>query len=1034
MSRWWCRMRSFSVRRIVASYVPGSLLEIPESTPPKPKRNKIALKAIAVFVSAAAIWFAGCAAGRADSAQYYYDPAGRLTVVVDPTNGSAQYNYDAVGNILSVVRKPITDLVVAQASPSRGRAGDIVTIFGTGFGSLADTTVSFNGVPASPTAVSATQITVAVPSGATTGPLSVTSPAGSANSIASFTVPAMGVPTIASVSPNQVKPGDTITITGTNFDPIVGNNKVLVNGRYAQVSSVNGTTLTAVVPIGSSGTVSVVTAEGTAASSSYLTVTPVPYAPSNIGSVVSSSIGSSVAINIATAGQIALIQFDVTAGRRLATQVTASSTGSAVQILGPDGSVLGSSPASSGSFADTGIISQTGTYSVLIVPGGSAGSITITLVDVPPDLTGSITAGGSPVSLTTSGAGQNASLTFTGVANERVSLVTQASGFACWVLTVVQPNGATSYYAAPCGSGSFFTDTLVLPVAGTYRIRLSPSGPNTGTATFTLYDVPPDLIGTLSAGGGTIPMTTTAPGQNMSLTFSGTVNQVISLTTQASGFSCWDMKVLQPDGATQFYSTSYCGSGTFFTDVLILPASGTYTILINPSSFQTGTLQFTLYNVPPDATGTLTAGGSAVPVTTTAPGQNMTLTFSGTANQRINLTTQNSGFSCWDMKVLQPDGTTQFYSTSYCGGGTFFTDVLVLPLTGTYTIKINPSSYQTGTLTLTLFNVPPDAAGTITPGGSAVSLTTSVPGQNMSLTFTGAANQRVSLLLQPNGFACWNTNVLQPDGITQVYARQDCGSGNFFSDILVLPVAGTYTIQVNPGGVNTGTITFTLYDVPPDASATITPGGGTVSLSTTAPGQNMSMTFAGSANQRVSLLMTLTDSLVHGCSPLTILQPNGTTQVFSNGCANDASFFTDVLVLPVTGTYTIVFNPNGTGVGTGTFTLYNVPSDTAGTTSVGQAAANYDVTTPGQAIQVTFTGSASQSVTVTVGRVSSTPSGACYNITTKKPDGSSLRGDGSCNNGYSSGSLTLPTSGTYTVVVDPTSTSIGTFSVGVSTP
>jgi YD repeat-containing protein len=74
----------------------------------------------------------GSVAGvRADSAQYYYDPAGRLTAMVDPVNGSAQYNYDAVGNILSVVRKPITDVMVAQLSPSRGPAGTVVTISGT---------------------------------------------------------------------------------------------------------------------------------------------------------------------------------------------------------------------------------------------------------------------------------------------------------------------------------------------------------------------------------------------------------------------------------------------------------------------------------------------------------------------------------------------------------------------------------------------------------------------------------------------------------------------------------------------------------------------------------------------------------------------------------------------------------------------------------------------------------------------------------------------------------------------------------------
>jgi uncharacterized protein (TIGR03437 family) len=85
-------------------------------------------------------------------------------------------SYDAVGNILSVVRKPITDVVVAQVTPGRGRAGDVVTIFGTGFGAIGNTSVSFNGVATTPTAVSVTQITIAVPAGVTTGQVAVMSP------------------------------------------------------------------------------------------------------------------------------------------------------------------------------------------------------------------------------------------------------------------------------------------------------------------------------------------------------------------------------------------------------------------------------------------------------------------------------------------------------------------------------------------------------------------------------------------------------------------------------------------------------------------------------------------------------------------------------------------------------------------------------------------------------------------------------------------------------------------------------------------
>src|SRR5207244_5601428 len=74
-----------------------------------------------------------------------------------------------------------------------------------------------------------------------------------------------------------------------------------------------------------------------------------------------------------------------------------------------------------------------------------------------------------------------------------------------------------------------------------------------------------------------------------------------------------------------------------------------------------------------------------------------------------------------------------------------FVDTKTLPLSGTYTIVVDPQSTYTGSMTLTLYDVPADVSSTITPGGAAVSVATTVPGQNASLTFTGSAGQRVSL-------------------------------------------------------------------------------------------------------------------------------------------------------------------------------------------------------------------------------------------------------------------------------------------------
>jgi large repetitive protein len=190
----------------------------------------------------------------------------------------------------------------------------------------------------------------------------------------------------------------------------------------------------------------------------------------------------------------------------------------------------------------------------------------------------------------------------------------------------------------------------------------------------------------------------------------------------------------------------------------------------------------------------------------------------------------------------------------------------------------------------------------------------------------------------------------------------------------------------------------------------------------------MDMTFSGTVGQRVSLLTQPN----WGCASLTVMNPNGTTLYTNWVCNTD---YSGVLVLPTTGTYSIVVNLAGTETGAGTYTLYNIPANVSGSINIGDPASSYTTTVPSQAIQVSFTGAAGQSATVHVAVVSATPSSPCYLITTLEPDGVTvLRGDQSCNSGYSSGSLSLPQSGTYTVVVAPSNLAIGTFSVGVTTP
>ena len=103
--------------------------------------------------------------------------------------------------------------VVTQVQPPGGRVGDLVVIHGVSF--LGVTGVTFNGVTASFTIMSSTEIEATVPVGATTGPVAVTSPQGTGTSPNDFFVGE--TPEITSADPLEGKVGAQVVITGLHF-------------------------------------------------------------------------------------------------------------------------------------------------------------------------------------------------------------------------------------------------------------------------------------------------------------------------------------------------------------------------------------------------------------------------------------------------------------------------------------------------------------------------------------------------------------------------------------------------------------------------------------------------------------------------------------------------------------------------------------------------------------------------------------------------------------------------------------------------
>ena len=646
--------------------------------------------------------------------RYVYDELGRLVGVIDGNGDAAVYHYDAVGNLLSITRSTSTQVNVIDFSPDRGPIGQSVSIYGTGFSATANqNTVTFNGTSATVSTASTTHLVVTVPGGATTGTIAVTTPNGSDTSDTSFSVAAAATPTITSFSPISAGAGTSITITGTNFDgTTASNNQSRFNSSFTAPTASTSTTVTAPVPTSTgSGRLTIKTVAGTAVSTDDLIIPPSPYVVSDVANASRLSFASATMVTVSTANKIALRLFDGTQGQRVSLRGTNGLTGQVlgcdvlVTILNPFVSPLAAGTCMEGSgFLDVKNLTVAGTYSILVDPASTAtGSVTLTLYDVPADYSATITPGGSSVTATMSTPGQNGRLTFSGTSGQRISLLGTSGlngqiALTCDVnVSVLKPDGS-ALLAPTCMESSGYINVTTLPTTGTYTILVDPTTYATGSLTLTLYDVPADYSNTITAGGSTVTASMPTPGQNGVLTFSGTTGDRISLkgTSGLTGYILGcdvNVKILKPDASVLAADTCMESSG--FIDLQTLPATGTYTIVVDPVNHAVGSLTLQLYAVPADTTGTVTIGGSAATVTLSTPGQNGTLTFSGTASQQVTVRMTSNTFGWVTVRLLKPDGSTL---TSSLGFGSFNLTMQTLPTTGTYTIVVDPSAAVTGAI------------------------------------------------------------------------------------------------------------------------------------------------------------------------------------------------------------------------------------------------------------------------------------------------------------------------------------------------
>jgi RNA polymerase sigma factor (sigma-70 family) len=246
-------------------------------------------------------------------------------------------------------------------TPSSGPPGTIVQVTGKSLGGA--TSVRFNGTSADFTVTSDGQITTKVPSAATTGQLTIVTPSGTVTSDGSFTVTAAAsttttttsstaspppppAPLVSGTSPASGTPGTIVQIAGSH---LTGATAVRFNGTSADFTVVSDSQITAKVPAAAtSGPLSVVTPQGTAASSGTFTVTTAD--PSIDGFTPRTGpVGSSVVlIGHGFTGTTAVglngtaAAFRVDSDTQLTFDVPAGATSGPVSVTTPNGTVTSS--------------------------------------------------------------------------------------------------------------------------------------------------------------------------------------------------------------------------------------------------------------------------------------------------------------------------------------------------------------------------------------------------------------------------------------------------------------------------------------------------------------------------------------------------------------------------------------------------------------------------------------------------------------------------------------------------------------------
>lgn len=509
----------------------------------------VALLAVAVSVSAQ----------QGGAAYYLYDANGRLTAVLSPTGEAVTYSYDPAGNFTSITRYAANQLSILDFTPGSGGIGTQVTIYGTGFSATPSAnTVKFNNVTATVTAATNIQLTVTVPPGATTGPINVSNSNGTINSSTNFFVAGnvefshhMVFGESRAFNFANPYPAQLTKVGLLTFDGIANQRVSLI------VEDLISCLLNSSIPPFKYAQISIISPDGVSIASAplknyWFSSPPPDYYPS---------------------------------------------------------SGIPGIPSASFAWIETLVLPVTGSYTILIDPTDSSFcgisaqysfGATARLYDVALDTNGTLATSGIPLPIEFSSPGQNAKPSFSSASGLRVSLraLQSQSTEILSNLTVIKPDNTNLVSSTVVFDR--FLEPMLLPMNGAYTVLLDPQFNKTRATTLYVYEMSPDVTGSVSVGGPSFTVQIIVPGQNANLSLSTSSTQTVTIyanentirdALNAANLPLVDITLMNSSGGVVATTTTQVASWSFTVNNL---AAGNYTIKVDPRGALTGSVKISV--------------------------------------------------------------------------------------------------------------------------------------------------------------------------------------------------------------------------------------------------------------------------------------------------------------------------------------------------------------------------------------------------------------------------------------------------------